>query len=186
MEPMQSIRIVGILLVAGAVFSHSAQADFEVAGPDGRRILLKDDGSWQRVPASDKNHTDDKPRMEGEAVLLLESKTDTGNGCRFATLLTNNFPYEISSLIPYYSVYRSNGVVYDTVSSNSGFTALRPGNNQRRDFLVTGIKCQEIERVQVVGGDRCVMGDLHKFSDGTGLCLARVRVVRSDLVPFDK
>ncbi len=181
-----SIRLAGILLVAGAVFSHAAQADFEVTGPDGRRILLKDDGTWQHVPAGDKVQTDDKSRIEGEAVLLLESKTDSGRGCRFATLLTNNFPYEISSLIPYYAVYRANGVVYDTVSSNSGFTALRPGNKQRRDFEVTGIKCQEIARVQVVGGDRCVMGDLHKFTDGTGLCLARVRVAGSDLVRFDK
>jgi hypothetical protein len=30
------------------------------------------------------------------------------------------------------------------------------------------------------------MGDLYKFSETKGQCLARVRVVESDLVRFDK
>ena len=57
---------------------------------------------------------------------------------------------------------------------------------QRREFEFTGIACQDIARVQVVGGDRCEMGDLHRFSDLKGQCLERVRVVSSDLVRFDK
>ncbi len=175
-----------ILLVAGVALSHMAQADFELTAPDGRRILLKDNGTWQHVQASGKDQANDKPSQAGEALLVLESKTETGNGCRFMVLLTNNFPYEIRSLIPYYSVYRANGVIYDTVSSNTGFTAVRPGDKQRREFKFTGIVCQEIARVQVVGGDRCVMGDLHKFTDEKGQCLARLRVVPSDLVRFDK
>jgi hypothetical protein len=63
---------------------------------------------------------------------------------------------------------------------------MKPGNKQSREFEFFGIKCEDIARVQVVGGDRCVMGDLHRFSDATGQCLARVRVAASDLVRFDK
>ena len=63
---------------------------------------------------------------------------------------------------------------------------MRPGDKQVRDFEFVGIACQEIARVQVVGGDRCVMGDLHKYTDEKGQCLARLRVVASDLVRFDK
>ncbi len=178
-----------LLLVAGAALSHTAQADFELTGPDGRRFLLKDNGTWQRLEASGKAQSDDKSTKAseaGEAVLTLERKIETGNGCRFSVQLVNNFPYEIRSLVPYYSVYRANGVIYDTVSSNSGFTAVRPGDKQFRDFEFSGIVCRDIARVQVVGGDRCVMGDLHKFSDVKGRCLARLRVVASDLVRFDK
>lgn len=178
-----------LLLVAGVALSPTARADFELTGPDGRRFLLKDDGTWQQLDASGKARSDDKPRKEAEAaqaVLTLERKVETGNGCAFAVQLVNTLPYEIRSLIPYYSVYRANGVVYDTVSSNSGFTAVRPGDKQVRKFEFVGITCQDIARVQVVGGDRCVMGDLHKFSDEKGQCLARLRVVASDLVRFDK
>ena len=180
------LSLARVLLVAGLALSHTAQADFELTGPDGRRILLKDDGTWQHLEASGKARSDDKSRTAGEAVLTLERKMETGNGCRFVVQLVNNLPYEIRSLLPYYSVSRGNGVVYDTVSSNSGFTAVRPGDKQVRDFEFVGIACQEIARVQVVGGDRCVMGDLHKYTDEKGQCLARLRVVASDLVRFDK
>lgn len=178
-----------LLLVAGVALSHTARADFELTGPDGRRFLLKDNGTWQQLEADGKAQSDEKPGKEGEqaqAVLTLVRKVETANGCRFAAQLVNTLPYEIRSLIPYYSVYRANGVIYDTVSSNSGFTALKPGDKQVREFQFVGITCQDIARVQVVGGDRCAMGDLHKFSDGKGMCLARVRVVASDLVRFDK
>ena len=188
MKIQRSNRLLAarILLLAGLSLPHTAQADFELTGPDGRRILLKDNGTWQHLEASGKAPSDDKSRKAGEAVLTLERKMETGNGCRFVVQLVNNLPYEIRSLLPYYSVSRGNGVVYDTVSSNSGFTAVRPGDKQVRDFEFVGIACQEIARVQVVGGDRCVMGDLHKYTDEKGQCLARLRVVASDLVRFDK
>ena len=52
--------------------------------------------------------------------------------------------------------------------------------------MFRGISCQEIARLQVSGGDRCVMGDLDRFSFDSGVCLSRVRVVESKLVRFDK
>jgi hypothetical protein len=88
--------------------------------------------------------------------------------------------------VPYFSAYRTSGVVYDTVSSASSFSTLKPGDRQDREFDVNGLPCQEIARGQVVGGDRCEMGDLHKFSEVKGQCLARVRVLSSELVRFDK
>jgi hypothetical protein len=148
--------------------------------------LLKDNGTWQQLEATAKDQLADKPKEAGEAVLLLERKTERGNGCRFAVRLANDLPYEISSLVPYYSIYRANGVIYDTVSSPSSFTGLKPGDRQSREFEVVGIACKDIARVQVVGGDKCVMGELTKFADVKGECLARVRVVASDLVRFDK
>jgi len=166
--------------------AQAARADFELTGPDGRRIQLKDNGTWRYVDAMDKDQAAENTKEAGEAVLLLERRIERGNNCRFAVRLVNNLPYEIRSLVPYYSAYRANGVIYDTVSSPSAFTGVKPGDKQGREFEVTGIACPDIARVQVVGGDRCEMGDLHKFSEGKGQCLARVRVVGSDLVRFDK
>ena len=171
------------LIVAGTVFSSAAQADVELAAPDGRRILLKDNGTWLYVEAERTASTINK---DGEAILVLERKVERGKGCRIAVRLENNLPYEIRSLVPYYSVYRANGVIYDTVSGPSSFTSLKPGDVQRREIDFVGISCQDIARVQVVGGDRCEMGELTKYSATTGQCLERVRVVKSDLLRFDK
>ncbi len=180
------LSVVAVLLIGGIALPRLAQADFEVAGPDGRRIFLKDDGTWHYLEAMGNDQANAKPVEGGEAVLSLERKTERGNSCRFVVRLVNDLPYEIKSLVPYYSVFRANGVIYDTVSAPSSFTGLKPGDKQNREFEVTGIGCADIVRVQVVGGDKCVMGDLDKFADGTGKCMARVRVVGSDLVRFEK
>ena len=175
-----------VMLAAGLTVSLPVGADVEVTAPDGRRVLLKDNGTWQYVEAADKDQAGAKAKPEGEAVLTLERRIERGNNCRFVLRLVNNFPYEIRSLVPYYAAYRADGVIYDTMASGSSFAAMKPGDNLVRDLDVTGIPCRDIVRLQVVGGDRCDMGDLDKFSPADGQCLARVRVVPSDLVRFDK
>ena len=174
------------LIFAAIALAPVAQADFEVTGPDGRRILLNDNGTWLYMDASGKGRAEDKSKEAGEALLLLERKTDFGPNCRFAIQLVNNLPYEIGSFVPYFSAYRANGVIHETVASLSSFNAVKPGAKRDREIEFKGIACQDIARVQVVGGDRCEMGDLSKFSAEKGQCLARVRVVASDLVRFDK
>lgn len=178
--------VVGVCLAASMALSPVALADFELAAPDGRRIQLKDDGTWRYLEATNNDRADDRPGQQGEAVLTLERRIERGTNCRFELRLVNNLPYEIRSLVPYYSAYRADGVLYDTVASGASFAAMRPGDALRREIEFVGIPCREIVRVQVVGGDRCNMGDLDKFTDSKGQCLARVRVVASDLVRFDK
>lgn len=179
-----------VLVAVGLAFSQPAQADLELTAPDGRRILLYDNGIWRygegtaKVEADGK--TEGKARQDGEAVLTLERRIERGSNCRFAVRLVNNFPYEIRSLVPYYAAYRADGVIYDTVSSRSSFAAMKPGDKLDREIDFVGIACVDIVRVQVLGGDRCGMGDLDKFAAADGRCLARVRVVASDLVRFDK
>jgi Protein of unknown function (DUF3157) len=180
----------GILIVFGISLVPALAADIEVTGPDGRRILLKDDGTWRYVQtkekeaSKDKSEAKDKSKEKAQAVLRLERKTALGNSCRYGLRLDNNLPYEIRSLVPSFSAYRQNGVVYDKVLS--AFQAIKPGDSQVREIDFRGIPCDEIARVHVQDGDRCVMGDLDRFSYETGVCLERVRVVASDLVRFDK
>jgi hypothetical protein len=171
-----------VLLLAGMALSHAAQADFELTGSDGRRILLKDDGTWRYVEAKEKDPS--KVKEAGEAILRLEGKVEDVGVCRFALLLVNNLPYQIRSFVPQFSAYRANGVIYNTVFS--GFAFLKSGDSQRREIQFSGIACRDIARLQVVGGDRCDMGELEKFNESKGDCLARVRVVASDVVRFDK
>ncbi|HEY1437476.1 MAG TPA: hypothetical protein VGG82_08240 [Casimicrobiaceae bacterium] len=173
----------GIIFIAGMGLSHAAQGDFELTAPDGRRLLLKDNGTWRYLEAKGKEAADDQIK-EGELILTLERKMERGSNCRFGVRLTNNVPYEVGSLVLYYSAYRANGVMYDTVSS--GFVSLKPGNTQTREIEFAQIPCQAIVQVRVAGGDRCEMGDLNKWSYAKGECLARVRVMESDLVRFEK
>jgi hypothetical protein len=190
------VLVESFLLVAAVALPHAARADFELAGPDGRRILLMDNGTWRYVDAKDKEQVEgkiaekdkekEKEKEKGEAVLALERKIERGNSCGFALSLVNNLPYEIRSFSPYYAAYRANGVIYDTVSAGSPFSGIKPGVKQNGEIAFRGISCQEIVRVQVVGGDRCDMGDLDKFSYKKGECLGRVRVVESALLRFDK
>ena len=184
------VGVCGLLPCAVLGFAVAMAADFEVTGPDGRRILLKDDKTWQYVDdkgkgkAAEAPKDGDKPKIPGEAVLTLERKAQLAGGCLFGMRLANGFPHIIQSLFPMFSAMKANDVVYDTVSA--GFQAVKPGDSQARDILFRGMSCKDIVRVQVGGGDRCVMGDLDRFSFDSGACLGRVRVVPSDLVRFDK
>jgi len=163
----------------------AAHAEFEVTSPDGRRIVLYDNGTWRYTAGQPADVTPD-PKDEGvQAVLTLEKKTEHGPNCRFSVRLVNNFTYEIKTIVPFYAAYRHDGVIYDTVSAASGFTSIKPGDQQVREFEFVGITCDKISRVQVLGGDRCDMGDLTKFAD-KGRCLARIQVVESKIIRFDK
>jgi hypothetical protein len=73
-----------------------------LTGPDGRRILLKDDGTWHTL--QEKGNAADSPKSDGEAILVLERYRPAGHGCHVAVRLENKLPYEIRSLVPYYSV----------------------------------------------------------------------------------
>ena len=175
--PVRVPRLVAAALAL--LLAQTCLADIELSTPDGRRVLLKDDGTWR--------YQDDeatKPKQEGEAVLTLLRTVERGNHCRLVVELVNNLPYEIRSLVPFLSAYRANGVMHDTQSV--AFQSIRPSDKATRSVDFSRITCPEIVRVQVTGGDRCEMGDLNKFSDAKGQCLALVKVAPSDLARFDK
>ena len=162
-----------------------AKADKVAAGKEVAAKEAKDrDAKEGDKTAKDADKTAEKPKNPGEAVLYLDSKVDGNRICRYQLRLTNNLPYEIRSLVPEFSVYRANGVMYDSVFM--GFSFLRPGDTQQREIRFDGINCQDVARVKVGGGDRCEMGELDKFSAVKGKCLSFVRVVASEVVRFDK
>ena len=126
----------GVLVAAGLAFP--ARADFELTAPDGRRVLLYDNGTWRYGDATATGQAEGQVKQDGEAVLTLERKIERGNSCRFVLRLVNNLPYEIRSLVPYYSAYRADGVIYDTVSSASSFAAMKPGDTLRPGSRLCG------------------------------------------------
>lgn len=187
MTPARLLTIcLPALLCIGAL--QPAWADFELKDATGRAILLKDDGTWRYLDAADKatGEAAAKPASAAQdlADLALERRTDIGGGCQFTLALTNRLPYEIRSLVPEFVVLRSNGVTY--TSQGLGFGPVKPGDRYQRDLRILGIGCADIGQLKLVGGDRCDMGELNKFSDAKGECLARVRVLPNALISFEK
>jgi len=187
MCPSKFVQAAGLVLAAIACAQQPAFADKELKDAEGRSVLLKDDGTWRYL--DDKAGAPDAAasapaKSPARAELKLLRQVELHTGCRFEFELTNTLPYEIRSLVPFFAVSRANGVVYSTESV--GFGPTRPGDKSLRALRFTGITCQDIARLQVLGADRCDMGELNKFSDAKGECLARVRVLPSDGVKFDK
>ena len=179
------LGIVWALLALGS--SWPALADMQLVAPDGRTVLLKDDGSWSYVDgktASGANAKDGKDAQVEQATLALESKTPFGPNCRVTLTMTNRLPYEIVQIVPYFSAMRANGVMHQSLGR--GFQNVRPTDSKTRVVEFTGIACEDIARIQVVGGDRCEMGELTKFSPDKGQCLARIKVMPSDVLTFEK
>lgn len=175
---------VGVLWLA-AWCMPAVSADFELNDGQGRRVLLKDDGTWRYLDAPVKGSAASEPTKEQpQADLVLERRLESPGGCSFELALTNTLPYEITNLVPEFSVFRSNGVAYAT--QTAGFGPVLPGDRSRRIVQFRGISCANIAKLTVKGGDRCNMGDLEKYSDAKGECLARVRVRPSKLLPFEK
>lgn len=175
-------KSLGVLMLA-ILLPTATWADFEVVDAQGRRILLKDDGTWSYLAppdAQDPAAAAARPTAE----LSLTRPVDMPGGCRFELTLANTLPYEIRSLVPAFTVFRASGVAYS--SQTASFGPVRPGDNSRRALQFNGIACADITRLQVSGGDRCEMDDLNKFSDAKGECLARVRLLPNEWLPFEK
>lgn len=168
--------LILVAVVAGWAVAQTAGVDIEATTSDGRRALLKADGTWSFAPAAS------EPEVQAE--LQLQSRGPMPGGCQFQFNLRNRLAYEIRSLVPDFRVIRKGGTTY--VEHNIGFGGVLPGDEQQRTLRVRGLECAEIEKLQVIGGDRCDMGDLNKFTEGKGLCLARVKVQPSQLVTLEK
>lgn len=175
-------RMVCLLAALAAGPGLAQAADMILTTPDGRSVVLKDNGTW----AYQEGGESEKPaEYTGPmADLRLERKTERGAHCRLTFSLVNNLPHVILHVIPNFAVYRTNGVLHESVSA--AFQNVRPADRIERSVDFSRITCAEIARVQVMGGDRCEMGTLNKFSEPNGQCLARLRAVPSDILRFDK
>ncbi|MBL8448159.1 MAG: hypothetical protein JNJ44_12180 [Zoogloeaceae bacterium] len=149
-------------------------------GPDGRQILLRHDGTWRYAGEA----VGEPPSAGGEALLSVVGRSDDGRDCRITFELVNRLPYAIHSLVPTFVAYRASGSPNRQVSVN--FNGLFPEGAQRRTALYEGIACGDIARLQMIGGDRCTMGELDLLSSSGDECLSRVRIQPGRFVPLNR
>ena len=145
----------------------------EVVTPNGRHILLKDDFTWEYIEV-------EQLPAEQSAVLAVINIKELGNTCDIGFRLTNNLPYKIKSLVPRFSAYNSDQVMFETRSKS--FNSIKPTGSQYQKVRFIGISCAGISHIKLHGADRCTMGPFTKFDSGEGECLKRVYVQESDLI----
>jgi hypothetical protein len=180
MKLNRALRMASLMMTLVAATLPAAGADFELTDPQGKRILLKADGTWRYVDSKPAAAAKDMPQAE----LALTRRIEAPNSCTFEFVVTNALPYEIRNIVPDFTVLRGNGVAY--LTQNVGFELIRPGDQRQRQLRFDGIACADIGTLKVSGGDRCEMAELNRFSEAKGDCLARLRVKPSPLLKFEK
>jgi endonuclease YncB( thermonuclease family) len=139
----------------------------EVVTPNGKHVLLKDDFTWEYL------EVEQLPAGES-AVLEVVNVKELGNTCDIGFRLTNNLPYKIKSLVPRFSVYTGDQLMFETRSKS--FNSIKPTGSQYQKVRFIGINCKDIAHIKLHGADRCTMGPFTKFDSGEGECLKRVYV----------
>ena len=145
----------------------------EVVTPDGRHVLLKNDQTWEYLELA-------QLPAEESAVLDVVNVKELSNACDVGFKLTNNQPYKIKSLVPSFSAYTRDQVLFDTQSKS--FNSIKPTRSQYQKVRFIGITCPEISHIKLLGADRCTMGPFTKFDSGEGECLKRIHIRENDLI----
>jgi hypothetical protein len=148
-----------------------------VMTPDGRHVLLMEDYTWEYVEI--------EPGVpDSSAVMTVANIHKSRNACKIGLKLTNNLGFKIKSLVPSFTAYTGEGVRYETVSK--AFSSIKPTLDQYRQIQFIGLRCEDIDRIQVHGADHCNMGPLDKFTQEMGKCLGYIHVQASDLIEISK
>jgi len=149
----------------------------EVVTPDGRHVLLRNDNTWEYIQVA-------QGEPSKSALIEVANIKELRNACNIGLRLTNNLGYKIKSLVPSFSAYTRDGILYNTVTT--AFSTIKPTRDQYRQIQFIGLTCQDIERVVVGGADHCSMGPMDKFNEAEGECLSHIYVQASDLINIMK
>ena len=163
-----------VLLGLGAerAMAHN-EAELRGITDDGRRVLLKENHTWDfiKVPVGN---------PETSAVLTILEVTDLEEACRFKMHMQNNLNVKIVHLVPRFGFYNKDGVLFDTISKS--FSSLKPGKDKYTKMQVSGIGCSQISLVKIFDAARCRMGDIDIWNEKEGECLSHLYLKPTDLI----
>jgi hypothetical protein len=165
------------------LFSQPALAAVELVAPDGQRVLLNDDYTWEYV--SPDNSQQPVEAAQPKAVLRISHvKEIEGGGCRLGVILQNDLPYKIKNLSFRFSVYKNESLLYDSVTRS--FFEIKSTDHQYRKIFFGKISCSDIHHIKVGDPGRCSMGELDRFSAQPGDCIEHVKIETSKLIDIIK
>lgn len=171
--------VLALLLAVASTGQVWAHEDAELRGitDDGRRVILKQDHTWDFITLVEGDPQD-------SAVLTVLEVTDLEGACRLKLHLKNNLPMKIVHLVPRMNIYNHEGVLFDSVSKS--FAGLRPGKDKYTHVQFDGLGCTQIGLVKIVSAARCRMGDLDIWNAEEGKCLSRLHLMPTDLINISK
>ena len=166
-------------LCTALLWTLSAPAGQQATLEGGRKVLLKDDGTWEYLTPEE--GAEERPR---QALLTVERRQTIPQGCRLGLRLRNDLTTRIRSLVLRFTAYKPGPIAYETISR--GFSLIRPTDDQYREIRFRDVPCEEIVHVQVHGADNCHVGELTKYTEGSDSCLSLVKVADSELIKIYK
>ena len=171
------MRFLILILALGSLqaAAHSIP-EIEAMTNDGRPVILYEDHTWDFV-----EYEEGDP--ETSAVLTVTKVHEMDQACRMQLHLQNNLTFKIRSLVPRFTVYNQDNVMYESISKS--FSQIKPTRDLYRD-LQFSLGCRDISRILVHGAERCTMGDIDMFNEEDGQCLAHIYVTPSDLINISK
>lgn len=164
------------IATALTLLSQIATADITATTEDGRKVLLRSNGTW------DWHRPDAQEDIKRLARLTLENKFDIAHGCRIGMRLQNDLAAQIRTLVLRFTAYKGEEIPFETVSR--GFSYVKPTVSQYQEVTFRGIRCADITSVEVFAARNCHVGELTKYSASAEHCLALVEVTPSELLPF--
>ena len=174
---MISIQHKPVAVFVALLLSLDASADMEAVTKEGRKVVLKDDKTWEYMQPTQSD-------ASISAVLSVINVEDMGSLCKLGLRLQNNLGYKIKSLVPSFTAYKTGGLRFDSVSKS--FSSIKPTLDLYREIQFHGLGCSDIDHIQVHGADQCDMGPLDKYNNEEGECLRKVFVQASDLINIRK
>jgi hypothetical protein len=163
-----------------------SMATMEAVTKDGRHVRLLDDQTWEFIDGETAAATEADPTetIEPRITIEITQKQELHGNCVYGLRLQNDANFQIVSLVPQFTAHVAGDVKYETVFQ--GFQRIKPTRSQFQKLTFSRVKCDEITRILVHGGDRCAMNELTKYSTEKGECLKHVRVIPSPLVSIAK
>ena len=165
------------------LFCLPALAAVELVTPDGQRVLLNDDYTWEYV--NSENSQLQTKSSQPQAVLRVshvdEMETEA---CRIGIILQNDLPYKIKNLAFRFFAYKNESLPYDSVTRS--FFEIKSTDYQYQKIFFRGINCRDIHHIRVEDPGRCSMGELDRFSAHPGDCFEHIRLEPSDLINISK
>jgi hypothetical protein len=187
------IRSIFLTCLASMLSLNSAWAATEAVTSDGKRVLLYEDRSWAYAEDAGAAPASDAVPEEGAApasdtepplVLTVEQRINGANSCKLGLRLQNNSLYPVGSIVPQFSAYNAQGVLFETVFVD--FKNFKPTLSKFREARFQGISCTAITELKVHGADRCKYDQYDQYNADNGECLALIKVVPSDMINIFK
>lgn len=150
--------------------------------------MATDLGLWSKARPAPPPKEDRIPPVtrtgRAAAVVSVHTRKAYENACKFGITLTNNLPFKITALSFRFTALIGGGVPFD--SQTKSFSELRPSEDQYREMIFQGVRCDQIQRLEVTDPGRCALDTLNRFNSAPGDCAKYSDIASSSLITVAK